>query len=448
VKKLFGTDGMRAVAGEYPLDPPTLEALGRALVGLLREEGLSPEILIGRDTRESGAWIEAELVKGIAAAGGTFHSAGVIPTSGVSHLTKTNAFNAGVVISASHNPFRDNGIKIFSSRGMKIPDEWEIRLEQDLPEAAGPGSGVPEGDQPPAAESRLIDDYESFLVDRFEGLRLPRPYKVVLDCGQGAASRIAPDVYRAVGAEPLALNAAPDGRNINVGCGSLHPEAMAAAVVKAGADFGVSFDGDADRALWADEKGRLLNGDHTLHILSGFLAGRGRLKAGAVVATTMSNMGLEKALGAAGLNLVRTRVGDKYVLEKMLELGANLGGERSGHTILLDDCPTGDGILTSLKILEAMVWTGRPLSALTEGYDEFPQILLNVRVARKTPLADIPEIGAAMAEVQSRLEGRGRLDVRYSGTEPLLRIMVEGPDQAEIEAHAGRIAAAASSLLD
>jgi phosphoglucosamine mutase len=445
VKKLFGTDGMRAVAGHYPLDRPTIYVLGKALAGLLREEGLPPEVLIGRDTRESGEWIEADLIRGIEAAGGTFHSAGIIPTSGVSHLTKTHSFSAGVVISASHNPYRDNGIKIFSSQGMKISDAWETRLEKVI--LAQAGATAPNDDRPAAAESRLIDDYEKFLVDRFEGVRLPRRFKVVLDCGQGASSRIAPDVYRAIGAEPIALNATPNGRNINAGSGSLHPEAMAAAVVREGADFGVSFDGDADRALWADEKGRLLNGDHTLHILARFMAGRGRLKSGAVVATTMSNMGLEKALGAVGLRLVRTQVGDKYVLEKMLEMGANLGGERSGHTILLDDCPTGDGILTSLKILETMALTDKPLSALAEGYVEFPQILRNVRVVRKSPLAEIPAIAAAIADVRARMAGRGRLDVRYSGTEPLLRIMVEGEDQAEIEAHAGRIAAAASAHL-
>ena len=445
VKKLFGTDGMRAVAGEYPLDRPTIYALGRALVGLLREEGLPPEVLVGRDTRESGEWIEADLVRGVADAGGTYHSAGVIPTSGISHLTQVHAFSAGAVISASHNPYLDNGIKIFSSLGMKISDAWEARLEKSI--FAQAGLTPPPDDRPPAPESRLIYDYEKFLVDRFEGVHLPRPFKIVLDCGHGASSRIAPDVYRAIGAEAVALNAAPNGRNINAGCGSLHPEAMAAAVVREGADFGVSFDGDADRALWSDEKGRLLNGDHTLYILARFLAGRSLLKAGAVVATTMSNMGLEKALEEAGLRLVRTKVGDKYVLEKMIELGANLGGERSGHTILLDDCPTGDGILTSLKILETMALTCRPLSALAEGYTEFPQILLNVPVVRKTPLAEIAEITAAMEDVRARLAGRGRLDVRYSGTEPLLRIMVEGRDQAEIDGHARRIAAAASAHL-
>jgi phosphoglucosamine mutase len=445
MKKLFGTDGIRAIAGKYPLDRPTIYVLGKALVGLLREEGLAPEVLIGRDTRESGEWIEADLVRGIADAGGAFHSAGVIPTSGISHLTETRAFNAGVVISASHNPYRDNGIKIFSSRGMKISDAWEARLEKVI--LAQPGAAVPGDERPPTAESRLIDDYEKFLVDRLEGVRLPRRFKIVLDCGHGASSHIAPDVYRAVGAEAIALNAAPDGRNINAGCGSLHPEGMAAAVIREGADFGVSFDGDADRALWADEKGRLLNGDHTLHILARFLAGRGRLKAGAVVATTMSNMGLEKALGESGLRLVRTQVGDKYVLEKMLELGANLGGERSGHTILLDDCPTGDGILTSLKILETMALTGQTLSALAAGYTEFPQILLNVRVARKTPLAGIPELAAAIEDIRTRITGRGRLDVRYSGTEPLLRIMIEGQDQAEIEGQARRIAAVAAAHL-
>ncbi|MDD8026889.1 MAG: phosphoglucosamine mutase [Acidobacteriota bacterium] len=443
MKTLFGTDGMRGIAGQYPLDAATVYELGRALVGRLRREGLRPEILVGRDTRESGAWIEAAFLRGIEDAAGVGHSAGIIPTSGVAYLTKVNDFSAGAVISASHNPYRDNGIKIFSHQGFKIPDDWEEELEASLRErggsaaaaAARPGAGRP-------AEKSLIDQYERFLSERPAGLKRAAPFTIVLDCANGAASLIAPEVFRAAGCRVTAIHAEPDGRNINAGCGALHPESLAAAVVREKADLGVAYDGDADRAMWADADGRLLNGDHTLFGLARFMAGRGRLKGGAVVATTMSNLGLEKALGGLGLPLVRTRVGDKYVLEKMLDLGANLGGERSGHTILLDDCPTGDGILTSLRVLEAMAATGGSLADFVAGLAEFPQVLLNVRVASKPDLNGIPEVAAALDDVGRTIAGRGRLDVRYSGTEPLARVMLEGEDQAEVEALAGRIAAA------
>jgi phosphoglucosamine mutase len=440
MKKLFGTDGMRGVAGRYPLDAATLAKLGRALVELLRREGLPATILVGRDTRESGGWIEASFRRGIAEAGGTGHSAGVIPTSGIAYLTMTGDFSAGAVVSASHNPYRDNGIKIFSHRGFKIPDEWEERLEVpllDQEQATGPS------DEPaPPAEPRLVALYEAFLSGRPDGLRRAEPFKIILDCAHGAASRIAPEVFRAAGCEVVAIHAEPDGRNINAGCGALHPQSLAEAVVRERADLGAALDGDADRALWSDATGRLLNGDHTLFGLARFMASRGRLKAGTVVATTMSNLGLEKALAGLGLRMERTRVGDKYVLERMLELGANLGGERSGHTILLDDGPTGDGILTALRILEAMAATGAGLASLIEGLVEFPQILLNVRVASKPDLQGLPEVARAIAEVREAVAGRGRLDVRYSGTEPLARVMLEGENQAEVEALAGRIAAA------
>lgn len=449
MKTLFGTDGIRAVAGEYPLDAACVAELGRSLVGLLKREGLPPEILVGRDTRESGEWIEAAFLRGIADGGGAGHSAGVIPTSGVAYLTMSNDFSAGAVISASHNPYRDNGIKIFSHRGFKIPDAWEEALEAPLlgRGTAGTEDGAGHGTEPRAdgeagerVERRLIDQYERFLAGRPAARRRSEPYKIVLDCANGAASRIAPEVFRAAGCRVIAIHAGPDGRNINAGCGALHPRSLAEAVVRERADLGVAYDGDADRALWSDAAGRLLNGDHTLFGLARFMAGRGTLKAGAVVATSMSNLGLEKALAKLGLNLVRTRVGDKYVLEKMLELGANLGGERSGHTILLDDCPTGDGILTSLRVLEAMDAAGVGLDGLTAGLVEFPQVLLNVRVKAKPELAGLPEVAAAVAEVERAVAGRGRLDVRYSGTEPLARVMLEGEDQAEVEALAARIA--------
>lgn len=440
MKRLFGTDGMRGVAGRYPLDAATIVKLGRALVELLRSESLPPEVLVGRDTRESGEWIEAAFRRGITEAGGTAHGTGVIPTSGVAYLTMSGDFSAGAVVSASHNPYRDNGIKIFSHRGFKIPDEWEERLETTLlDQEAATG---PSDESAPPAEPRLIALYEAFLAGRPKGLRRAGPLKIVLDCANGAASRIAPEVFREAGCAVAAVHAEPDGRNINAGCGALHPRSLADAVVRERADLGIAFDGDADRALWADAGGRLLNGDHTLFGLARFMSGRGSLKSGVVVATTMSNLGLEKALAGLGLRLERTRVGDKYVLERMIELGSNLGGERSGHTILLDDCPTGDGILTGLRILEAMAATGATLAGLVEGLVEFPQILLAIRVASKPDLESLPEVSRAIAGVRQAVAGRGRLDVRYSGTEPLARVMLEGETQAEVEALAGRIAAA------
>ncbi len=445
MKTLFGTDGMRAVAGEYPLDPATVHALGGALVGLLRREGLAPEILVGRDTRESGAWIEAAFIRGVLAAGGTAHPAGVVPTSAVAYLTKMNPFSAGAVISASHNPFRDNGIKIFSHEGFKIPDAWEERLEESLP-AKGKGR-VPKTDASLPAEVRLMEQYERLLITRLDGVRMARPPKVVLDCSNGAASRIAPEVYRAAGCEVVGIHCAPDGRNINRDCGSLHPRSLAEAVVRERADLGIAFDGDADRALMADEGGRTLNGDHGLYILARFMSAVGTLKGTTVVATTMSNMGLETALRGAGLDLVRTKVGDKYVLEKMLEIGANLGGERSGHTILLDDCPTGDGLLTGLRIIEVMAATGGSLSQLAAGMVEYPQILLNVPVAHKPDLSGVPAVAETIEKVRIEIGGRGRLDVRYSGTESVARVMVEGPDQAEVESLARRVADAIAAHL-
>jgi phosphoglucosamine mutase len=434
---LFGTDGIRAEAGEFPLDEASLLGLGEALARLLKDEGLPARLLIGRDTRESGAWIERTIVRAFRRAGGEAVSAGVIPTSAVAYLTTRRAFSAGLVISASHNPYRDNGIKIFSAAGFKIPEAWEARLEGEIlgrSPAPGPGDGDLEPDP------TLLEDYEKQLTAAASIEPGRRPLKIVLDCANGSGSLAAPRVMRALGFDVAALSCAPNGRNINESCGSLHPERLARAVVDREADLGIAYDGDADRALWVDERGRVLTGDHTLYILSRAMLGAGRLKAGAVVATTMSNMGLEKSVGEMGLRLERTRVGDKYVLERMLELGANLGGERSGHTILLDEATTGDGLLTGLKILEVLASAERPFSELVAGYREFPQILRNVPVPRKPTLRDIPEIAAAIDETERTLVGRGRLDVRYSGTEPLARVMVEGEDAAEIEELARRVA--------
>jgi phosphoglucosamine mutase len=443
-KKLFGTDGLRAVAGEFPLDRSSIRKLGRGLAALLRAEGLSPRVLIGRDTRESGEWIEKALAQGLRSGGAAFASAGVIPTSAIAYLTKARDFSAGIVISASHNLYQDNGIKIFSSRGFKISDEWESRLESEIL-----GGGRPPASEDVAirADPTFLEAYEKYLASKFSLRGAPRRPKVVLDCANGASFKAAPAVMRSLGFDVVPTADKPDGRNINDGCGSLHPERLAAAVTETRADLGVAYDGDADRALWVDERGRVLTGDHTLYILCRAMLGANRLKAGAVVATTMSNMGLQRSVEELGLRFERTRVGDKYVLERMCELGANLGGERSGHTILLDDATTGDGILTSLKILEVMVTTGRPFSALVEGYAEFPQLLVNVRVSRRPDFRKFPEIAALLQDAERGLRGRGRVDVRYSGTEPLARIMVEGEDAVEIEDLARRIAEAMARRL-
>ncbi len=444
MKKLFGTDGIRAVAGHPPLDFPSVYALGEALVELLRGKGLEPDILIGRDTRESGVWIERALVQGIRARRGRVQSAGVITTSAISFLTLKHRASAGVVISASHNPYQDNGIKIFSSRGMKIADDWEMELERAIHD----GKKTPAEKRTPLRIRRsLVDEYFEFLTGHIKPLPSSKKMKVVLDCSNGASSAIAPRVLSALGCEVVVIHNEPDGRNINHACGSLHPHDLSHHVLKEQADLGVAYDGDADRALWVDERGRVLNGDHTLYVQARFMKQRRCLPSGVVVATTMSNMGLEVALNQEGLRLHRTRVGDKYVLEQMIALESNLGGEQSGHTIFLDSCPTGDGILTSLKMLEAMAAAGSRLSELVQGFEEYPQILTNVRVAHKTDFAEFPEIIDAVQTAARRLGDEGRIDVRYSGTEPVARVMVEGRDRKLIEEIAGRVASTIAKHL-
>jgi len=435
--RLFGTDGIRAVAGKPPLDYSTICHIGTALICLLREEGLEPRVLIGRDTRESGGWIEEALFQGITRRGGKAISSGVIPTSAISYLTKKHGFSAGIVISASHNPFQDNGIKIFSSRGTKIPDAWERKIEKaikkDLDEIIREKASI-------SPQESFALDYAEFLKGCFSHVTLKRKIKVVLDCSNGASSFIAPRVFSDLGVEAITLNNSPDGKNINAGCGSLFPQTLAREVAASRADMGIAYDGDADRAIWADDKGRILNGDHTLFVLSRYMKEKGLLKSDYVVATTMSNIGLEKALKELGLKLLRTQVGDKYVLEHMMKLKANLGGEQSGHTIFLDDCPTGDGILTSLKMLEVMAAEDSPLSMLVEDFKEFPQTLVNVRVAKKVEFSQFPEIMQTMKEIEHRLGKSGRLNVRYSGTESLARIMIEGDDSGKINDYARQVA--------
>lgn len=401
-------------------------------------------MIIGRDTRESGHWIEQALFQGIEDANGEALSAGLIPTSAISFLTKRRGLSAGIVISASHNPYQDNGIKIFSAQGIKITNDWEELLEQAIIES---DHAVQRKDMTISSNKALSDAYVQFLKSRFEGVRLPRKIKIVLDCSNGASSHIAPLIFSDLGFDVIALNASPDGTNINRGCGSLHPQNLAKKVVETVADIGVAYDGDADRALWVDERGQILNGDHTLFALARFMKENDRLKTDTVVATTMSNMGLEIGLGEIGLKLVRTKVGDKYVLEEMKKLKANLGGEQSGHTIFLDDCPTGDGILTSLKMLEVLAAKDTTLSRLVEGFEECPQILKNVPVSKKPDLLAYPEIVSAIEAVEKLLADSGRLNVRYSGTEPLARIMIEGPDLQQIEQYAADLASVITKHL-
>lgn len=444
MEKLFGTDGIRATAGEYPLDYNSVYTLGHALIELLRTEKLPPRVIIGRDTRESGQWIEQALFQGIEDSNGEAVSASLIPTSAISFLTKRHGFSAGIVISASHNPYQDNGIKIFSAQGIKIANDWEEILERAIIES---DYSIQRKDMAISSDNNLSYDYVQFLKSRFEGVRLPRKIKIVLDCANGASSHIAPMLFSDLGFDILAISASPDGMNINKGCGSLCPENLSKKVVETGADIGVAYDGDADRVLWVDERGRILNGDHTLFVLARFMKEKNRLKTDTVVATTMSNMGLEKGLGELGLKLVRTQVGDKYVLEEMMKLKANLGGEQSGHTIFLDDCPTGDGILTSIKMLEVMATKDTSLSHMVAEFEEYPQILKNVSVSKKPDLQEYPEIVSAIEEVEKLLVDSGRMNVRYSGTEPLARIMIEGPDLQQIEQYAADLASVISKHL-
>ena len=444
MEKLFGTDGIRAVAGQSPLDYSSVYALGKALISLLKEGDLKPRVIIGRDTRESGEWLEQALFQGINEGQGEAVSVGIIPTSAVSFLAKKYSFSAGIVISASHNSYQDNGIKIFSSQGIKISDAWESKLEKAIIEAP---SNVKRENTRITPQSSLGQDYMDFLKSRFSHVNLKRKIKVVLDCSNGASSFFASQVFLGLGSEVIAMGNTPDGKNINANCGSLYPQNLARKVVESKADIGVAYDGDADRAIWVDEKGRILNGDHTLFVLSRFMKEKGRLKSDYVIATTMSNMGLEKALEKLDLKLLRTQVGDKYVLEEMMKLKANLGGEQSGHTIFLDDCPTGDGILTSLKMLEVMAAYNLPLSKLVEDLEEYPQILLNVPVRKKTDFDQFPEIINAKEEIEKRLGDSGRLNVRYSGTEPVARVMIEGQDRGEIEDYASQMASVISKYL-
>lgn len=443
--KLFGTDGIRAVAGQFPLDEITVYRIAMALVRLLERKGKPLLVLMGRDTRLSGIWMEKILIQGIVKGGGRAVTAGVIPTSAVSYLTRKHAFSAGVVISASHNPYEYNGIKIFSPSGQKLPESWEKEIEAEALRSSLHPSGPSVSLSPDASLSR---EYFDFLFSRFHPARRSRDPKLVVDCAQGAASAYAEDLFSSLGFMVHSIGNQPNGKNINVACGSLNPQGLAKEVISRSADLGIAYDGDADRVLWVDEKGRLLNGDHTLLVLSRFLEKKKCLSSDTVVGTIMSNLALELKLQEHGIKLHRSRVGDKYVLEDMLRMNCNLGGEQSGHTILLDDCPTGDGILTSLRMVEVLTSEGAAMSELVADYHECPQVILNVPVSHKAEFEKYPAIIQILQETERDLGRSGRLNLRYSGTEPLARVMVEGHNRDQIESLARRIAAVVEDTLN
>jgi phosphoglucosamine mutase len=439
MKKLFGTDGIRGEAGAFPLDAKTVEIIGRSLARQFREKlGRAPRFVTGRDTRESGAWIERAFHAGAAAEGALCESAAVITTPGVAFITKEFDFDGGVVVSASHNPFQDNGIKIFSPSGKKIDEATEREIERDI--FSGQWSAV--GGQDSVDESKSAEYQEAYLnrlAEEFKNLRLEN-FRMVIDCANGAASALAPQLFARFGARVVAINCQPDGRNINADCGSLHLEHLQKKVLDEKADFGAAFDGDADRSLFVDETGAIVDGDAVLYAMARLLRDHGELKDATVVATVMSNLGLEVALNAEGIKLLRTPVGDKYVLEELLKTGASVGGEQSGHIIFPARSLVGDGMLTTLFLLEAMQESGKTLSHLTDGFKRFPQILVNVKVKEKRPFEEVPEIASAAQEIETELGAKGRLLLRYSGTENLARVMIEGESQPQIEAQANRLA--------
>lgn len=446
-KQLFGTDGIRGVAGKSPLDAQTVFAFGLALGKDLQRSGQANrhggEAMIGMDTRESGPWIAAQVASGLAAEGVQTRFAGVITTPGVAYLTRTRPFAAGVMISASHNPFQDNGLKVFAAGGFKLPDHEEDLIEKEI-------FRLLPGLEPPAPRDLVVDpgldqQYCKFLLSSLStplgGMRL------VLDCGHGAASHLAPELFRKAGAEVVAICNRPDGRNINRDCGALHLETLREAVLRERADAGAAFDGDADRAILISGSGKTIDGDAVLLIAARSLKASGHLKGDVVVSTVMANLGLEQALERDGIRMLRTPVGDKYVLEEMERIGAVLGGEQSGHVIFREFSTTGDGMLTALRVLEIARRADSDLDRLTRNLEIFPQKLVNVPVRYRKALEELPSVAREIGYCQETLNGSGRVLVRFSGTEPLARVMVESRDQRQVDEFTERIAAAIRSEL-
>ena len=441
MKRLFGTDGVRGKAGEYPLDHETVARLGAALVRAMRGdgpiEGRPLRFIIGRDTRESGDWIERELGRGVHAEGAAITTAGVIPTPATAYITRAHGFDAGLVISASHNPFEDNGIKVFSGRGEKFTDALEQHVEAIMADRSWQ---VPAGGLPEVERTDVVDAYIAHARQALPAPERLRGMKLAIDTANGATTTVAPRLFRDLGFDLTVIGDAPDGRNINLDCGSTHPERLADLVRSGGHRMGVAFDGDGDRAIFVDHEGRIVDGDAVMLMSARHMKAQGRLNGDALVATVMSNIGLELALRESGIELVRCPVGDKYVMEEMIKRGISMGGEQSGHIIFSDHLFTGDGIATALNVLRVMADTGRELADLAAELVSYPQVLVNVRVREKTALASVPAIADTMERVERRLAGQGRLLVRYSGTEPLLRVMIEGKDQHEIQGWAREIA--------
>ncbi len=451
-RQLFGTDGIRGVAGEFPLTQESTYLIGRALGHDLIRNNPKASVVIGQDTRESSGWIADRVTLGLASTGCEVHSAGVITTPGVAYLARSRKHAAGVVISASHNPWQDNGIKVFSGSGYKLPDAEELAIEQEIFALLQNPQAHPEPrvKLPPSlpGEASLRNAYIEWLQTNVKA-DLSR-LRVLVDCANGAATAEAPELFRACGIQAAFLSAAPDGKNINADCGALHPETVAKAIAqeKGKFDLGVTFDGDADRALFSDANGRVINGDAVLLLAARDLQSRGKLPGARIVATTMSNMGLEIALRNSGIEMLRANVGDKYVLEEMLKSGAILGGEQSGHIIFRDgDATTGDGLLSALRVMEIMARTGRALADLISDLKVFPQTIHNVRVREKVPFAQIPEIQSAIEAAERELDGNGRVVVRYSGTEALARVMIEAETVEKMRTLAGNISEAIKQAL-
>ncbi len=450
-RKLFGTDGIRAIAGEPPLDPTTIFATGLALGHSLKKTVFAPRVILGRDTRESSSWIAATVTAGLRQAGAHVESAGVVTTPAVAFLARSLGFHAGVVISASHNPWQDNGIKLFGGDGFKLPDAVELAIEDEiLHHAAQIQAPHPESLPPLEDNAALAAQYTQFLIDSVPNLSLAGLH-IVADCANGAAAAIAPELFHrlnpAADAQIELLNLVPDGRNINLNCGALHPQHVAAETVLRGAHLGLTFDGDADRCLLAGPRGNVINGDAILLVAARDLKARGMLTGNLVVATTMSNMGLEAALKHSGIRMMRAPVGDRYVLEQMQANDAALGGEQSGHILFPHLATTGDGLLTALVVLDLIARSGRTIDELTADLKVYPQIIVNVRVREKKPLAAVHAVAAAIRAAEDELRDTGRVVIRYSGTEPLARVMIEAESEAAMKRHAEAIAAAIRAEL-
>jgi phosphoglucosamine mutase len=444
-RRLFGTDGIRGIAGEAPLDPTTVFAAGLALGHSLSKTS-EPKVILGRDTRESSPGITAMLAAGLRHAGAHVESAGVVPTPAVAFLARTLGFDAGVVISASHNPWRDNGIKLFGGDGFKLADALELAIEDEIRRHAADSAAPDPANLPPIVDNESLQtDYIQFLIDSVPGLRL-NELRVVVDCANGAAAEVASKLFAKLGGqipEKFALlNTAPNGRNINDACGALHPEWVAAEVQKRGAEIGLTFDGDADRCMLAGAHRNVVNGDAILLMAARDLKARGLLTGDIVVATTMSNMGLEAALKRSGIRMLRAPVGDRYVLEQMQQNNAALGGEQSGHILFPHLATTGDGLLTALVVLDLVARTGKSIDELTADLKVYPQVIMNVKVRERRPLDGIPAVMERISAAEKELKDSGRVVIRYSGTEALARVMIEAESEEAMRRHAEAIAEA------